>query len=115
MAIYTQLSPSALPGKKYSFSAKNAAQRSHAELFTDLSVLALPGRRHSFLAKTEFVPEEIEVITPSPTARRGGGGAFYYTKGDYQFKDEQIYNDIHKDDEEVLEIIIQSILNGVIN
>ena len=61
------------------------------------------------------MPEEIEVITPSPTVRRGGGGAFYYTKEDYQFKDEETLKDIYRDDEEVLEIIIQSILSGVIS
>ena len=56
MAIYTQLSPTATPGKRYSFSAKTEAAAPagpHTGLFTELSSMALPGPIHSFSAKTE--------------------------------------------------------------
>ena len=49
---YTQLSPTATPGRRYSFtkgSLKNGP-------FTALSVTATPGRRHSFVAKTASGP-----------------------------------------------------------
>lgn len=58
---FTQLNPSALPGKPYSFSPKAEAipeSGPHTGLFTELSNIALPGQRHSFTAKTaaEIVP-----------------------------------------------------------
>jgi hypothetical protein len=55
MAIYTQLSPTAVPGRRYSFTAKTAAPTGgpHTGEFTELSVTATPGQRHSFSAKTE--------------------------------------------------------------
>ena len=55
MAIYTQLSPSAIPGKRYSFSAKDPAPAGgpHTGTFTELSVTATPGPIHSFSAKDE--------------------------------------------------------------
>jgi len=53
MTIYTQLSPTATPGKRYSFSAKTpAVGEKGADLFTSLSVMAIPGQRHLFLPKT---------------------------------------------------------------
>ena len=73
-APFTQLSPAALPGKRYSFSPKTAAGAGpHTGLFTELSVIALPGQRHSFLAKTaaEIVTPEPE---PPPIVSIGGGG-----------------------------------------
>ena len=51
---FTQLNPSALPGKPYSFSPKAEAipeSGPHTGLFTELSNIALPGQRHSFTAK----------------------------------------------------------------
>lgn len=53
MAIYTQLSLIATPGKRYSFSAKAAADAAERPegTFTALSVLGIPGIIHSFSAK----------------------------------------------------------------
>ena len=52
MSIYTQLSPTATPGKRYSFSPKSAAGSGpHTGTFTALSVLGTPGQIHSFVAK----------------------------------------------------------------
>ena len=45
---YTQLSPSALPGRRYGFQGSGPHTGGP---FTELSVLALPGMRHSFTAK----------------------------------------------------------------
>ena len=58
MAI-TQLSPSATPGKRYSFSAKDEAAPEagpHTGTFTELSVTATPGPIHSFSAKDAAAP-----------------------------------------------------------
>jgi len=55
MAAITQLSLTATPGRRYSFSAKDPApivSGPHTGLFTELSVIGLPGQRHSFTAKT---------------------------------------------------------------
>ena len=53
----TQLSPSAVPGRRYKFSAKTEAVAPSGPHpggpFTELSNTALPGMRHSFSAKTE--------------------------------------------------------------
>jgi len=51
---FTQLSPLALPGSRYSFSAKTEAEAGLKGKgpFTELSVLGLPGRIHSFDAKS---------------------------------------------------------------
>ncbi len=49
MATYTQLSPTALPGKRYLFLPKIGGKGTG--LFTALSVIALPGMRHVFLPK----------------------------------------------------------------
>jgi hypothetical protein len=55
MAIYTQLSPTALPGRRYSFSAKTAAPTGgpHTGTFTELGVIGVPSKQHSFSAKSE--------------------------------------------------------------
>lgn len=55
---YTQLSPTALPSRRYSFLEKSAATGEHTGLFTELSAAAIPGRRHSFAAKTPAVSEK---------------------------------------------------------
>lgn len=47
---YTQLSPLALPGARYSFSVKLPAEQ-----VTDLSVSGIPGPIHSFLPKSSAV------------------------------------------------------------
>ena len=57
---FTQLHPSATPGRPYSFDPKAEAipeSGPHTGLFTALSPLALPGSRRSFAAKTESAPE----------------------------------------------------------
>lgn len=53
---FTQLSPSATPGKPYTFLAKTAASGTHTGLFTELSVMATPGGIHAFVAKTPATP-----------------------------------------------------------
>ena len=53
----TQLSPSAIPGKRYSFSPKAPAAGAHTGTFTELSVTATPGPIHSFSAKDAAAPE----------------------------------------------------------
>ncbi len=60
MAIYTQLSPIALPGKRHSFLAKTPETPGEKGLgpFTALSILALPGSIHSFAAKTSAIGEK---------------------------------------------------------
>ena len=52
----TQLSVTALPGKRHSFSPKAEASGQHTGLFTELSTSALPGIRQTFTAKTPAVP-----------------------------------------------------------
>ena len=52
----TQLSPSALPGKPYSFIAKSGVVVPHTGLFTELSVTATPGPRHAFSPKDSATP-----------------------------------------------------------
>ena len=64
MAIYTQLSPTATPGRRYSFSAKSGGGE-HTGDFTELGVLGVPGPRHSFSAK-------------DPAAGIGHSGEFTY-------------------------------------
>ena len=53
---YTQLAPTATPGRRYSFAPKADASGKGAGPFTYLSVTATPGRRHSFVAKTASGP-----------------------------------------------------------
>ena len=57
---YTQLSPTATPGNRYSFSAKEKqiVFPRGSDLFTQLSVMGLPGQRQSFLAKSAAVPDD---------------------------------------------------------
>lgn len=63
--IYTQLSPSALPGRTYSFSPKE--EETHglkpSDKVTALSVMALPGPLHAFVAKSQCG------VSPKPSTR----------------------------------------------
>ncbi|MCK4816962.1 hypothetical protein KA005_14430 [bacterium] len=116
MAIYTQLSVTATPGKPHSFSAKTpAAAGPHTGLFTELSVSALPGAIHSFTAKTPegegvhegqftalsvialpsgrhvFLPKEfVEPTPPAPPVPYygggGGGGGIWASPRDYEYE-----------------------------
>ena len=56
----TQLSPSAVPGRRYKFSAKTEAVAPSGPHpggpFTELSTTATPGKPHAFSAKTEATP-----------------------------------------------------------
>jgi hypothetical protein len=103
MAIYTQLSLVATPGRVYSFTAKSAdgAGEKGEGLFTALSVLAVPGRRHIFLPKSIIVPvpEEPELIFDA------GGGV----TGRIQ---EDLYRWRQRDDEEIINIIMTIVLSG---
>ena len=121
--IKTQLNPSALPGKPYSFSAKETSSAVHTGRFTQLSVIALPGGRRTFLAKElsatvhsgefthlsvmalpgarrYFAPKSSQVIPVTSTAT-GGGGCIWsrnYTGQDY-------FQMALKDDEDFLQIL----------
>lgn len=55
MASYTQLSPSATPGRGYSFLPKTAADGTHTGTFTALSVMGVPGSTRTFAPKTPAV------------------------------------------------------------
>lgn len=80
MAIYTQLSPAATPGKPYSFTPKAAAGSGpHTGLFTALSPMALPGTTHSFLAKGG-VPVPVPL---APTLYDIGGGGYQAPREPY--------------------------------
>ena len=72
MAIYTQLSVTATPGKRHSFSAKSKGSGP----FTALSVLAVPGTIHSFTAKTPAVGHEGLFTELSVIALPGGRHVF---------------------------------------
>ncbi len=82
---FTELAVNALPGQPHSFVAKGAAVVGHTGLFTELSVMALPGPRRSFSAKTEA-----DEITTT-----GVGGLATYTWGDM----------LALEDEEIMELI----------
>ena len=72
MAIKTQLSPTALPGRSYSFAAKTAADAvKGAGPFTALSVTALPGKISNFIAKTPSVTTSEQVTALSVAALPG--------------------------------------------
>ena len=91
---HTQLSPTATPGMRYSFLAKSTGV-SHKGLFTALSITAIPGMRHSFLAKGVIAPAVVETVYQVT----GGGGIATIR--------------VLKDDEEILELIIQAFAAGV--
>ena len=117
MAIITQLNPTALPGKRYSFLPKTPASGTHTGLFTQLSVIALPGGRHTFLAKTpavaghtgEFTGLSAYAVpgmrhyfsakTPEEIPPGGGGGG-----GSYMWHMAGI-NRALRDDEDFLQIL----------
>jgi len=58
VATYTQLSTTAVPGQRYSFSAKASPGVPHTGDFTALSVLGVPGAIHAFSAKTAATEDE---------------------------------------------------------
>ena len=70
MAI-TQLSPTGLPGARYSFSAKDPASGKGTGPFTALSSIATPGRIPSFLAKTPEVTTSEQITALSVMALPG--------------------------------------------
>lgn len=145
MATYTQLSPIASPGKRYSFSAKGLATGEKGEgPFTRLSVLASPGSIHSFSAKEPAIPSgkgegpfttlsvlgipgmlhvfvakeftEPAVPPPPPPPIPSGGGTWLYSKR----YDEYEYKDpLRKrrirEDREMIEIITTIVLPGRLN
>ena len=111
---FTRLSPTGTPGRPYSFSAK--ATGPHTGLFTELSVIGIPGRRHSFISKAALYPK-----------RHGGPGGSPPLGGWHQWSqfdiDAQMFTDelgpmqlkrIRQDDEEILEILIQTIFPDLI-
>jgi len=102
---YTQLSPIATPGKRYSFSAKTAAEAEErpAGTFTALSVLALPGPIHSFLAKG-VAPSP----RPTPSISVGGGGFVPHAERERLAR-------LRRDDNNLLEIISALLTKGMLN
>ena len=140
----TQLSVTALPGKPHSFTAKTAATVSHTGTFTALSVTATPGKIHSFIAKTaesgagshtgdftrlsvlaipgpihSFIAKE-QAIVPAPkitvsTSAGGGQSDVEYFRRKLLRERREKHYDIAKDDQEVMEIIIEMIMSGILH
>ena len=110
MAIYTQLSPIATPGKPYSFSPKAAAEAAERPegTFTALSVLALPGPIHSFLAKEFTAP--VVVPTPRPSISVGGGGF-----APQLYAERERLARLRRDDNDLLEILSAMLTEGMLN
>lgn len=103
IGTFTELSATGTPGKIHSFIAKTAATPEagdHIGLFTALSIIGGPGRRHSFSAKQAYVA----------TQREAGGGWIAHQAD--TFREAQIQ--IHKEDEEMLEIIMQAVLGDLL-
>jgi hypothetical protein len=71
---YTQLSPIATPGRRYSFSGKGGGPHIGGP-FTQLSLIGTPGQRYAFTAKT--VPEEPAAAVSAPK-EPGGGERLYF-------------------------------------
>jgi len=110
MAV-TQLSPSAVPGRRYSFSPKTAAGGGRgAGPFTILSVMALPGMRRAFVAKTPYTePEVTPTPTPAPAPTPVGGG---YVSMPYPA--EQMVR-LYREDEEITEFIMAMVQSGILD
>jgi len=111
MAIYTQLSPIATPGKPYSFSPKAAAEAAERPegTFTALSVLALPGPIHTFLAKVS-APEPEPEPTPRPSISVGGGGF-----APQLYAERERLARLRRDDNDLLEILSAMLTEGMLN
>ena len=101
---YTQLSPIATPGKRYSFSAKGAAEAAERPegTFTALSVLGVPGIIHSFLAKT--------VAAAVRRPKRSKEKTWLA-----QQAENQRFARLVREDNELLEIISTMITRGMLN
>lgn len=142
---YTQLSPTGLPGQRYSFLVKDAAAAEKGiGPFTALSVIGLSGERHSFSAKTaaagaekgvglftQLLPyglpgkrysfaakdsAEVEVPPiPDVVTRAGGGGTFVSPGKLGKTKQELWRAKLLREDEELLEMIASLFPTGVIH
>lgn len=106
---FTQLSVMGIPGRRLSFLPKVSI--SHAGLFTQLSVMGTPGPIREFLAKTPadvvepIVEEYIRVI---PQKFRGAA------IDDYRIDEIEPRYELVREDAEMLRILIESIISGVI-
>jgi hypothetical protein len=137
---YTQLSVTATPGRRHSFSAKTPIAGTHTGLFTELSVTATPGRIHSFSPKTAasgegaheglftelsvvalpggrhvFLPKAVAEPVPVPPSARavGGGSGGGYTVSWYEHeRKHEITSNDEKDIQEMLTMILSS---GILN
>ena len=111
---YTQLHPSAIPGKPYSFAPKTPASGdgSHAGLFTELSVLGTPGKRHVFSAKTPYIEPEPEPEPSEPAARVSGGGGVSVQLPKWRPHTIEEREQILREDEEML-ILLCTILSEI--
>jgi len=96
---YTQLSPTGLPGRTYTFLPKTAADAvpKGDGPFTVLSAMGLPGQIHTFSAKTEA--EVIEILT-------GGGGSKSKLNA-LKMKTAKL----HQEDQDILEFVMSFVLN----
>ena len=115
---YTRLSLAGTPGRPYArFVMKGTFPRPPVDQFTELSVMALPGPRHSFTHKTW---DDVQ-------RRRGGGGGLVpggswdgeqWSPYIRELIDVSPFVDkldlIRKDDDEILEILMQAILQDLI-
>ena len=116
---YTQLSPTATPGRRYSFVAKFAATGTHIGSFTALSVMALPGPIRSFLAKTAVVVVVPPVIVPVVPSGGGGGGGYAYTRKDdeeyFKYQRAEAHRiRVLRDDQDVMELIVIIVKSGIL-
>ena len=131
MATFTQLSPIALPGKRYSFVAKTPAVGGKGlGPFTAQSITATPGIIHSFVAKTPaaggvkgaglftelsatalpgmqhaFLPKTVAPVSaysPPPYLSHGHGG---WPDVRPRWEREEIRKKVLKDDDELFEMI----------
>jgi len=107
--IYTQLSLSGLPGKRYSFHAK-VETFNHIGLFTELSLSGIPGRRHSFESKEIVIPDDIPIVVQQGGSFGGGSPSMW----DEPIPFEDNYKLIKQEDREMFEILESLTLSGML-
>lgn len=121
---FTELSVLSTPGKIHAFTAKTSAISVGGRpegIFTELSIIALSGMRHSFVAKIPHIapPVEIHPEVPTISSVRAGGG----WTGDamFEFREEEArrrraerINRIIRDDEEILGVLMEAVLSGIL-
>jgi hypothetical protein len=77
--LFTELTVSGVPGQRRSFASKDPGVAPHTGLFTELSAMAVPGMRHLFAAKDPYTPPTpVPPEPPAPSPGGGGGGLISY-------------------------------------